>query len=104
MRHIFLLLLITALLLGQVQITSAATTAATSVETPTLNIESAVLEIQVKIAAHWPHMDKVWPTYDYSNHNLIPVSYTHLLLNAAISFSPERITTRLLSNRRLTRK
>lgn len=71
MRHIFLLLLITALLLGQVQITSAATTAATSVETPTLNIESAVLEIQVKIAAHWPHMDKVWPTYDYSNHNLI---------------------------------
>lgn len=24
-----------------------------------------------KITTHWPHMDKVWPTYDYNNHNLI---------------------------------
>ncbi len=24
-----------------------------------------------EIKAHWPHMNKVWPTYQYDNHNLI---------------------------------
>lgn len=24
-----------------------------------------------KISAHWPHMNKIWPAYDYNNHNLV---------------------------------
>lgn len=28
-------------------------------------------QVHQKITDHWPSMNKVWPTYDYTNHNLI---------------------------------
>lgn len=27
--------------------------------------------IHEKVKEHWPHMDKVWPTYNYDNHNFV---------------------------------
>ncbi len=36
-----------------------------------VNFEKFVSGVHENIKAHWPHMDKVWPTYDYKNHNFI---------------------------------
>lgn len=30
-------------------------------------------EVHALVKANWPHMDKVWPGYDYKNHNLLLV-------------------------------
>lgn len=33
--------------------------------------ESYVSRVEDLVKTNWPHMDKVWPSYDYKNHNLI---------------------------------
>lgn len=32
-----------------------------------------------KVKKHWPHMDKVWPGYDYKNHNLLIFDYDEMM-------------------------
>lgn len=76
MRHTWLFfLLAAALLLSQLQVTTtpllAAASETTAASKKPVDVEKVVETIQAKIEKHWPHMNKVWPTYDYNNHNLI---------------------------------
>lgn len=34
-------------------------------------VEEYAQKVFEKVKNHWPHMNKIWPTYDYTKHNLI---------------------------------
>lgn len=42
-------------------------------------LAGAIAGVHQLVKKHWPHMDKVWPGYDYINHNMLIVDFDEMM-------------------------
>lgn len=42
-------------------------------------LAGAIAGVHQLVKKHWPHMDKVWPGYDYKNHNMLIVDFDEMM-------------------------